>query len=295
MAKRGRPPKPNPEPASKHIRVKPDLYEMIRWICKVDGVDAADVVDPLLREAIEEQYLGVYGLARKMKQREDARKLADGEPASPPLHQLNTIDPVTGEMVTLEELARREEERAAALFALTPDAFTWKGRVPASVYSLARSQKAGQAHGIPLNPDAARLLAPWLKARPAGVPLFRRPAGSRLRTAAMLRFDLAAAGIPYKDAAGQQFDFHSLRVQFGVMLALAGVSLVAAQQLMQHSTPVLTANIYSRVGGELAGEVAKLPPLGASLGATGFPPVPSGRKAVDKKTGGKTKKPQRMG
>lgn len=192
-------------------------------------------------------------------------------------------------------LAASSGLRAAALFALTPDSFTWRGKVPASVYSLARSQKAGQAHGIPLNPDAARLLAPWLKARPAGVPLFRRPAGSRLRTADMLRFDLAAAGIPYKDGAGQQFDFHSLRVQFGVMLALAGVSLVAAQQLMQHSTPVLTANIYSRVGGELAGEVAKLPPLGASLGATGFRPVPPGRKVVDKKTGGKTKKPQRNG
>ncbi len=75
-------------------------------------------------------------------------------------------------------------------------------------------------------------------------------------------------------------DFHALRRSFGVMSAKSGVALVFTQHLMQHSTPVLTANVYSDVGGELADEVAKLPPLGpnlgANLGATGFPVVPSG-------------------
>lgn len=185
--------------------------------------------------------------------------------------------------------------RAAALFALTPENFTWSDGMPASVYSFAKSQKAGQAHGIPLNPDAARLLAPWLKQRPAGVPLFHRPQKSRPRTAQMLKKDLIAAGIPYKDGAGQQFDFHSLRIQFGVMLALAGVSLVAAQQLLQHSTPVLTANIYSRVGGELKGEVAKLPSLGASLSAEDVKSSPIKGTKGTKRTPPQTKKPRVSG
>jgi hypothetical protein len=34
------------------------------------------------------------------------------------------------------------------------------------------------------------------------------------RTAGMLRVDLAAAGIPYKDARGRVFDFHAQRRHF---------------------------------------------------------------------------------
>jgi len=197
-----------------------------------------------------------------------------------------------GDRAALYVLAAYSGLRRGALFALTPESFTWDGKLPVSVYSPAKSQKAGQAHGIPLSQDAARLLAPWLKERPAGVPLFRNPPGSKPHASKILKHDLTAAGIPYKDAAGQVFDFHSLRVQFGVMLALSGVSLVVAQQLLQHSTPVLTANIYSKVGGELAGEVAKLPSLGASLGANGGSSRQTRRSPVAKRTPAKTSEPR---
>ena len=42
-------------------------------------------------------------------------------------------------------------------------------------------------------------------------------------------------------------DFHALRVTYGTLLARAGVSLVQAQKLMRHSTPVLTANVYVKL------------------------------------------------
>lgn len=66
-----------------------------------------------------------------------------------------------------------------------------------------------------------------------------------LRTADLIKEDLDVAGIPY-EIDGYYFDFHALRGQFCTMLERAGVSLKKAQDLMRHSTPVLTSKYYSR-------------------------------------------------
>lgn len=80
-----------------------------------------------------------------------------------------------------------------------------------------------------------------------------------LVAARMLRRDLAAAGIPYRDAAGRVYDFHALRGQFATDLDREGVSLARAQKLMRHSTPALTAKHYTRTEREeLAADAAKL-------------------------------------
>jgi len=53
--------------------------------------------------------------------------------------------------------------------------------------------------------------------------------------------------LAYEDSDGQVHDFHALRVTYGTALARAGVRLQVAQRLMRHSTPVLTANVYTRL------------------------------------------------
>jgi len=53
--------------------------------------------------------------------------------------------------------------------------------------------------------------------------------------------------LAYEDSDGQFLDFHALRVTYGTALARAGVRLQVAQRLMRHSTPVLTANVYTRL------------------------------------------------
>lgn len=71
-----------------------------------------------------------------------------------------------------------------------------------------------------------------------------------------LRVDLKRANIPYRDDSGNYFDFHALRSQFITDLERAGVSLVRAQKLGRHSTPVLTAKYYTRTElGELSESV----------------------------------------
>ncbi len=157
--------------------------------------------------------------------------------------------------------------RAGALTQLTPEAFTWKGGVPVAVYSTARMQKNKGAHGVGIHPQIASALGEWLKTRTPGRHIF--PGRAFLRTAQLLRHDLTAAKLPYKDATGSEFDFHSLRIQTAYLLLSGGVSLPEVQRVLDHSTPKLTSNIYAKFGGEMSGVMAKmlvLPGLTASLG-----------------------------
>ena len=58
--------------------------------------------------------------------------------------------------------------------------------------------------------------------------------------------DLQAAGIEPRGEDGTVLDFHALRTTLGTRLSDANVPLVQAQRILRHSTPVLTANVYSR-------------------------------------------------
>jgi integrase len=70
--------------------------------------------------------------------------------------------------------------------------------------------------------------------------------------------------LAYEDGDGRFLDFHALRVTYGTALARAGVRLQVAQRLMRHSTPVLTANVYTRLElHDLRGAVERLNGAGA--------------------------------
>ena len=84
-------------------------------------------------------------------------------------------------------------------------------------------------------------------------------------TTAVLREDLTAAEIEAETDAGV-VDLHALRVTFATLLARAGVPLVQAQQLLRHSDPKLTANVYTRlelVDGRKAVEMVSIPSAAA--------------------------------
>ena len=66
-----------------------------------------------------------------------------------------------------------------------------------------------------------------------------------------IRREMQKAGIPVLDESGRKLDFHSLRYTFATRLAAQGVPQRLAQELMRHSDPRLTANIYT--------DVSKLP------------------------------------
>ena len=62
----------------------------------------------------------------------------------------------------------------------------------------------------------------------------------------MLRQDLKAAGIAYRDDNGEVVDIHSLRYCCATRLAEAGVHPSLAQEIMRHSTISLTMDRYTK-------------------------------------------------
>lgn len=56
----------------------------------------------------------------------------------------------------------------------------------------------------------------------------------------MLRKDLEAAGIPYRDASDRVADFHALRHTFITRLVRSDVAPAVANSLARHSGPTLT-------------------------------------------------------
>ncbi|NOX54529.1 MAG: site-specific integrase [Planctomycetes bacterium] len=125
--------------------------------------------------------------------------------------------------------------------------------------------KSGRAATLPLRGDLADDLCKHVdrlvgggKAAP-DTPLFDIDWRNLLRT---FNLDLAAAGIPKRDAQGRTVDVHCLRHTFATLLARNGVSPSVAQKLMRHSDIRLTMNTYTHLHlADTANAVAALPTI----------------------------------
>lgn len=60
-----------------------------------------------------------------------------------------------------------------------------------------------------------------------------------------IRRDIKRAGIEHYDALNRKVDFHALRYTFATKLAREGTAQRTTQELMRHSDPKLTAQIYT--------------------------------------------------
>ncbi len=91
----------------------------------------------------------------------------------------------------------------------------------------------------------------------------------------MMRADLEAAGIHYRDASGLFFGFHSPRCQVATMADTAGVTPRVVQRLMRHSTLELTGRYTRPRAVDIEAAASMLPSLKPtgdrpeSLAATG--------------------------
>lgn len=137
-------------------------------------------------------------------------------------------------------------------------------------YLLARAgtTKDKDKRAIPLHPHLVpvlRLLRPVNVAADASVF-----AGTFPKRGSLLR-DFKRAGIERVDALGRVVHFHAFRKTFQTLGVRHGVNQRAAQELLGHSDPKLTANAYTDVPAlGLHAEVAKLPWFGgASLSSEG--------------------------
>jgi len=144
--------------------------------------------------------------------------------------------------------------RAGEMGALTRDRIDFDKQ---TLRSGGLSRKRRKAEIMPLHPVVTDRLA-WAQDLDPDAHLW--PGLWWQRAAEMLRRDLTRAGIEYVTDVGR-FDFHALRGQFSTAMIRAGVPLTAAQKLMRHSTPDLTANAYTHLEVEdLRAELTKLEP-----------------------------------
>jgi integrase len=124
--------------------------------------------------------------------------------------------------------------RYSEISAIRPESFNWDAP---SVTVPACYTKNGKTATQNLPADLANDLAAYVAALPEGKPLFNLP---RDKGAKLLRPDLKAAGIEYRDAAGLVFDFHGLRCEAATLADAAGVSRGVIQKFMRHSNSALT-------------------------------------------------------
>lgn len=185
-----------------------------------------------------------------------------------------TIRLLTGpDRATLYRFAAYTGLRASELASLTPAAFDLDA-VPATVEVKAGAigNKKKKAALLVLRPDVADMMRTFMTGKPRTAQVWqgndKAPFESwHLHAADILRQDLEAAELAYEDDDGRVFDFHSLRHQFITNLVRAGVELQTAQKLARHSTPMLTANVYTHLDlSDQAAALDKLPPVGGEKG-----------------------------
>jgi integrase len=152
-------------------------------------------------------------------------------------------------------LAAATGMRYSEIGSITAASFDWSAP---SVTIRACYTKNGDPATLSLPRDLVDDLRAYVAAVPAGEPAFRLPPEKGVR---LLRPDLEAAGIPYVDASGLVFDFHSLRAQLATMADAAGVSPRVVQKMMRHSTLELTGRYTKPRAVDIEAAVSRLPSL----------------------------------
>jgi integrase len=144
--------------------------------------------------------------------------------------------------------------RYSEIASIRPASFAWQ--FPCVTVSAAYT-KNGEPATLPFPSDLAADMRRYVATLAADSPVFRLPA----KGAEMLRADLEAAGIPYMDASGLFFDFHSLRCQTATLADAAGVSPRVVQRLMRHSSLELTGRYTKPRAVDIEAAASMLPSL----------------------------------
>ena len=175
-------------------------------------------------------------------------------------HKAPTMRGLTGrDRVMLYITAAYTGLRASELASLTPTAFDFESDPPVLTLT-AKASKHDEEDVLPLRPDVSVMLQNWMADKPATALLWPGKWAEHKAAGKMLKKDLAAAGVKYRDASGRFADFHALRHTFISELARTGAHPKVAQTLARHKTLDMTMSRYTHVlGGDLVSALANLP------------------------------------
>jgi site-specific recombinase XerD len=216
------------------------------------------------KRAREHQLADLSTTDTKNDRRRVYRRLTDGE-ASALVGSAERSDQVKFGLSGLDRaalylIAHGTGFRAAELRSLTPERFRLNDDPP-TITVLGCYTKNGQEAVQPIAETLADRLRPWLATKVPKTLVFE---GMSDKTAAMVRFDLEAAGIPYETDEGIAA-FHASRVTYISNLVASGASVKTCQTLARHADPSLTIGIYAKASlHDVKGAVEKLPDLFAA-------------------------------
>lgn len=121
----------------------------------------------------------------------------------------------------------------------------------------AQHSKHRKRDEVPMTPDIAAKVRPWLEQQPLREPLFVHC----WKPAEWLRADLEAAGVPWQDEYGQFNDMHAQRHTFVSRLARSGVASEVTRKLSRHSSDELVQRYTHIDRQDERAAMAKLPPI----------------------------------
>jgi len=172
--------------------------------------------------------------------------------------------------------------RASELASLTTQSFDLDSDPP-TVRILAKNEKSRRGDTLPLPNDLAEMLRGWVPQIDTGAKLWPGTWAAYKVASKFIQHDLKVARaawlntakndaeretmkktdfLSYRDADGQQADFHSLRHTYLSRLGRSGASAKVMQRLARHSTVELTLGRYTHAGlFDMRSAVDKLPPL----------------------------------
>jgi integrase len=164
--------------------------------------------------------------------------------------------------------------RYSEIASILPESFNWEAP---SITVPACYTKNRETATLPIPDELVNDLAAYVAPLPSGKPIFQLEMS---RGARMLRHDLKAADIPYRDAAGLVFDFHALRCEMATLADAAGVSPRVVQKMMRHSSLELTGRYTRPRAVDIEAAAERLPslkteaPAPEAMAMTGTDPGP---------------------
>jgi integrase len=201
--------------------------EFCKWLCK----ERRATTNPL-------EHLSCVTQTEKRRQRraltlDEQHKLLEAAESGATHHNMTGDERRLVYTLALQTGLRANEIRTltVASFDFTENTVTLQG-------AYTKNKKTAV---IDLKPETAAELKTFLAGKMPNTRVFAMP----VQPAKIMRIDLKAAGISYKDEAGQFADFHSLRHSFITNLARSGVHPSDAMALARHSTITLTMNFYT--------------------------------------------------
>jgi site-specific recombinase XerD len=208
---------------------------------------------------------------RRAMSDDELDRLIQAAETGPAVRKMRGVD-----RAMMYQLAAGTGFRANEVRSLTPESFDLDADPPTVRVDAAYS-KHRHTDVQPIRPELADVLAPWLKGRPAGKPVFQYKG----KAVNLLKADLDAARkawigetrsdaereqrekslfLQYADGSGAVADFHSLRHLYVSRLVAGGASVKTCQELARHSNPLLTIGRYSHVRlADLTGALESLP------------------------------------